>query len=90
MDPELKLEKAKTVIRQREAVREQLERGQVRSSTVIRSNGTKESKRYEKADKHTTIYRSGVLDVERINIHVMPALQKMLLAENVRKKAILL
>ena len=89
MDLELTLEKAKTVIRQREAVREQqvtIKGDRLEAPQLLETVGQKN----QKADKHTSTEAMYVIDVARINIHVTPALQKRLLAENARKKAILL
>ena len=90
MDQELMLEKVKTVVRQREAVREQqvtitwdrLESPQLLYLKLWNRRTIKVQK-----SRQVHFHRSDVLDVARINIHVMPALQKRLLAENARRKA---
>ena len=91
MDLELMLEIAKTVVQQREAVREQqltIKGDRLEALQLLEAVGQKNQKGTKSRQAH--LCRSNVLDVARINIHVMPALQKRLLAENARRKAILL
>ena len=91
MDLEMTLKKAKIVVQQREAVREQqvtIKGDRLEAPQLFEAVGQKNQIGTKK--KTSTLYRSDVLDVARINIHVMPALQKRLLAENARGKAILL
>ena len=91
MDPELMLEIAKTVVQQREAVREQqvtIKGDRLEALQLLEAVGQKNQKGTKSRQAH--LCRSNVLDMARINIHVMPALQKRLLAENARRKAILL
>ena len=85
------LKKAKTVVQQREAVREQqvtIKGDRLEASQLFEAVGQKNQIGTKRRQAH--LRRSDVLDVARINIHVMPALQKRLLAENARRKAILL
>ena len=87
MDLELALEKAKIVVRQREAVHEQqvtMKGDRLEVPQLLEAVGQK-NKKLQKSISTEAMY---VLDVARINIHIMPALQKRLLAENARKKAI--
>ena len=85
------LKKAKTVVQQREAVHEQqvtMKGDRLEASQLFEAVGQKNQIGTKSRQAH--LRRSDVLDVARINIHVMPALQKRLLAENARRKAILL
>ena len=83
MDLEMMLKKAKAVVQQREAVHEQ----QVtikgdRLEAPLCDRRTKQAQKSSQAH----LCKRDVLDVARINIHVMPALQKRLLAENARRR----
>ena len=85
------LKKAKTVVQQREAVREQqvtIKGDKLEAPQLFETVGQKNQIGTKKRLSH--LRRSDILHVARINIHVMPALQKRLLAENARRKAILL
>ena len=84
-------EKAKTVVWQREAVHEQkviIKGDRLEAPQLLEAVGQKNQKGTKSRQTH--LHRSEVLDVARINIYVMPALQKSLLAENARRKALLL
>ena len=74
MDPELTLEKAKTVVRQRQTVREQqvtIKRVRLEAPQLLGAVGQKNQKGIS---RQAHLHRSNVLNVARINIHVMPAL----------------
>ena len=85
MDLEMILKKAKTIIQQREAVHEQqvtIEVERIEAPQLLEAVGQKNQTGTKNRQAH--LHRSDVLDVARINIHRMPALQKKLLAENAR------
>ena len=85
------LKKAKTVVQQREAVHEQqvtIKGDRLEAPQLFEAVGQKNQIGTKR--RQAQLRRSYVLDVARINIHVMPVLQKRLLAENARRKAILL
>ena len=85
------LKKAKTVVQQREAVREQqvtIKGDRLEAPQLFEAVGQKNQIGTKRKQAH--LRKSDVLVVARINIHVMSALQKRLLAENARRKAILL
>ena len=85
------LEKAKTVIQQIEAVREQqviIKGDRLEAPQLLEAVGQKNQKVQKSRQAH--LHRSYVLCVARINIRVMSPLQKRILAENARRKAILL
>ena len=82
MDLELTLEKVKTVVQQREAVREQqviIKGDRLKASQVLETLKQKNQKGTKSRQAH--LHRSNVLKVARINIHIMPALQKRVLAK---------
>ena len=74
MDLELTLEKAKTVIRQREAVHKQ--QVTIKGDRLEAPQLLEAVEQNQKAQKsrQAHLHRSNVLDVVRINIHVMLAL----------------
>ena len=85
------LKKAKTVVQQREAVREQqvtIKGDRLEAPQLFEAVGQKNQIGTKRRQAH--LRRSDVFDVARINFHIIPALQKRLLAENARRKAILM
>ena len=75
MDPELTLEKANTVVWQRETVCEQqvtIKGVRLEAPQLLEAVGQKNQKGTKSRQAH--LHRSDVLNVARINIHVMPAL----------------
>ena len=75
MDPELTLEKAKTLVRHRETIREQqvtIKGVRLEALQLLEAVGHKNQKGTKSRQAH--LHRSDVLNVARINNHVMPAL----------------
>ena len=91
MDLELTFRKAKTVIQQREAVREQqvtIKGDRLEAPQLLEAVGQKNQTGIVQKSRKAHLCRNDILDLARINIHVMPALQKRLLTENARIKTI--
>ena len=75
MDPKLTLEKAKTVVRQRETVCEQqLTIKGVRLEAPQLLEAVEQKKQKGTKSRQAHLHRNDVLNVARINIHAMPAL----------------